>query len=65
MATPLKRTFRAGENVGRAIIENREMQYLYAAATSIRSWIQKRMINSRFPRAIEMGIELSERKHEH
>jgi len=27
----VERTFRAGENVGRAHIENREMQYLYAA----------------------------------
>ena len=62
----VERTFRAGENVGRAHIENREMQYLYAAATSTHSWIQKRydQIYS-FPRTIEMGIELSERKHEH
>jgi len=27
----VERTFRAGENVGRAHIENREMQYLYAS----------------------------------
>lgn len=27
----VERTFRAGENVGRAHVENREMQYLYAA----------------------------------
>jgi elongation factor P len=29
----VERTFRAGENVGRAHIENREMQYLYASGT--------------------------------
>ncbi len=29
----VERTFRAGENVGRAHIENREMQYLYASGS--------------------------------
>jgi elongation factor P len=29
----VERTFRAGENVGRAHVENREMQYLYASGT--------------------------------
>ncbi|TBL79906.1 elongation factor P [Paenibacillus thalictri] len=29
----VERTFRAGENVGRAHIENRQMQYLYASGT--------------------------------
>ncbi|MCR8659276.1 elongation factor P [Paenibacillus endoradicis] len=28
----VERTFRAGESIGRAIIENREVQYLYGAA---------------------------------
>ena len=29
----VERTFRAGENVGRAHVENREMQYLYASGS--------------------------------
>lgn len=29
----VERTFRAGENVGRAHVENREMQYLYGSGT--------------------------------
>ena len=47
----VERTFRAGETIGRAIIENRAVQYLYASAKSISSWTTKLTINSAWMRS--------------
>ena len=39
-----EKTFRAGEKVEQAMIENRRMQYLYAMEIIMYSWIMRRLI---------------------